>query len=319
MRPFDLQRPDSLEHARNLSTGETATLIAGGTNLLDLMKLQVEVPERVVAIDRLGMNEIQATEDGGLRIGALVTNTATANDARIRSDYPVLARAILAGATQQLRNRATTGGNLCQRTRCYYFTNIDQPCNKREPGSGCGAIEGIARLHGVLGTSSSCIATYPGDMAVAMRALDAVVETVKPDGTARAIPAADFHRLWGDTPHIETALEPGEIITHVRLPAPVGGQHFYHKVRDRRSYAYALVSVAAVIQPDGTGRVAFGGVAPKPWRSEAADAQLPNGAAAVVRTAFADARPTEQNAFKIPLAERTLAGILADAQTGTRS
>ena len=181
MRPFDFQRPDSLAHAHELTAPEDATAVAGGTNLLDLMKLQVETPERLVDINRLGMTEIQETADGGLRIGALATNTATANDERVRADYPVLARAILAGATQQLRNRATTGGNLCQRTRCYYFTNIDQPCNKREPGSGCGAIDGIAHLHAVLGTSPSCIATYPGDMAVALSALDATVEIASPE------------------------------------------------------------------------------------------------------------------------------------------
>ena len=247
MRPFDLQRPDSLDHAHSLSDGETATLIAGGTNLLDLMKLQVETPERLVAIDRLGMNAIEETADGGVRIGALVTNTATANHDRIRSDYPVLARAILAGATQQLRNRATTGGNLCQRTRCYYFTNIDQPCNKRDPGSGCGAIDGIARLHGVLGTSPHCIATYPGDMAVAMSALDAMVEIEGAGDARRQVPVRDFHRLPGDTPWRDNVLEPGEIITSVILPAPVEGKQIYRKVRERSSYAFALVSTAAVI------------------------------------------------------------------------
>jgi len=323
MRPFDLQRPDSLEHARNLSTGETATLIAGGTNLLDLMKLQVEVPERLVAIDRLGMNEIQATDDGGLRIGALVTNTATANDARIRSDYPVLARAILAGATQQLRNRATTGGNLCQRTRCYYFTNIDQPCNKREPGSGCGAIEGIARLHGVLGTSSSCIATYPGDMAVAMSALDATVEIVSADGSERSVPVRDFHLLPGDTPWRDNVLETGEIITAVTLPAPVEGKQLYRKVRERSSYAFALVSVAAIIAMEGDtiarADLAFGGLAHKPWydprlsdllMGKAPDAALFDSAADLL---LENAQGYGENDFKIPLARRTLAAVLAEA------
>ena len=320
MRSFTYERAASpAEAAKAVATTQGAKFIAGGTNLIDLMKLEIETPTHLVDVQDLGLDQVEDTEDGGLRIGTFVSNTALSAHPRVREDYAVLTRAIQAGASGQLRNKATTGGNLLQRTRCAYFYDTNMPCNKRKPGDGCAAIDGFSRQLGVIGTSDSCIATYPGDMAVAMRALDAVVETVKPDGTARAIPAADFHRLWGDTPHIETALEPGEIITHVRLPAPVGGQHFYHKVRDRRSYAYALVSVAAVIQPDGTGRVAFGGVAPKPWRSEAADAQLPNGAAAVVRSAFADARPTEQNAFKIPLAERTLAGILADAQTGTRS
>ena len=313
MRPFDYQRPDTLSGAHGAAR-DGATFIAGGTNLIDLMKLEVMAPDTLVDISRLGLDRIEPRGDG-LHIGATVTNSDLAADMRIRRDYPVLARALLAGASGQLRNKATTGGNLLQRTRCPYFYDTATPCNKRSPGSGCAALGGEMRNHAVLGTSEHCVALHPSDMAVAMRALDAVVETVKPDGTARAIPVADFHRLWGDTPHIETALEPGEMITHVRLPAPLGGRHFYHKVRDRRSYAYALVSVAAVIQPDGTGRVAFGGVAPKPWRSAAADAQLPNGAAAVVRTAFADARPTEQNAFKIPLAERTLAGILAEMRS----
>jgi xanthine dehydrogenase YagS FAD-binding subunit len=189
------------------------------------------------------------------------------------------------------------------------------PCNKRKPGSGCGAIGGFSRQLGVIGTSDACIATYPGDMAVALRVLDAVVETVKPDGTTRSIPVADFHRLWGDTPHIETVLEPGELITAVTLPKPLGGRHVYHKVRDRSSYAFALVSVAAVLQKDGSGRVAFGGVAPRPWRVEAADALLPKGASAVIARAFAGARPTEDNKFKITLAERTLAGVIADARS----
>ena len=323
MRPFDLQRPDSLDHAHSLSDGETATLIAGGTNLLDLMKLQVETPERLVAIDRLGMNAIEETDDGGVRIGALVTNTATANHDRIRRNYPVLARAILAGATQQLRNRATTGGNLCQRTRCYYFTNIDQPCNKRDPGSGCGAIDGIARLHGVLGTSPQCIATYPGDMAVAMSALDATVEIEGAGGARRHIPVRDFHRLPGDTPWRENVLEPGEVITSVILPAPVEGKQIYRKVRERSSYAFALVSVAAVIAMEGDtiarADLAFGGLAHKPWHEprladllvgKVADADLFDRAADLL---LEDAQGYGENDFKISLARRTLAAVLAEA------
>ena len=227
----------------------------------------------------------------------------------------MLTRAIQAGASGQLRNKATTGGNLLQRTRCPYFYDTNMPCNKRDPGSGCGAIGGYSRQLGVIGVSDACIATYPGDMANALSVLDAVVETVKPDGSKRAIPIAEFHRLWGATPHIETVLEPGELITHVVLPSPPGGAHFYRKVRDRASYAFALVSVAAVIQPDGSGRVAFGGVAPRPWRSEHADAALPQGAAAVAKAAFAGATPREDNRFKIALAERTLAAVLAEARS----
>lgn len=323
MRPFDFQRPDSLAHAHELSAPKEATAVAGGTNLLDLMKLQVETPERLVDINRLGMTEIQETADGGLRIGALATNTATANDERVRADYPVLARAILAGATQQLRNRATTGGNLCQRTRCYYFTNIDQPCNKREPGSGCGAIDGIAHLHAVLGTSPSCIATYPGDMAVALSALDATVEIASPDSDERSVPVRDFHLLPGDTPWRENVLERGEIITAVTLPRPVRAKHLYRKVRERSSYAFALVSVAAVVAvEDGViarADLAFGGLAHKPWHDarlsellvgEAPSAALFDKAADLL---LEGARGYGENDFKIPLARRTLAAVMAEA------
>lgn len=323
MRPFDFQRPDSLAHAHELTAAEDATAVAGGTNLLDLMKLQVETPERLVDINRLGMTEIQETADGGLRIGALATNTATANDDRVRADYPVLARAILAGATQQLRNRATTGGNLCQRTRCYYFTNIDQPCNKREPGSGCGAIDGIAHLHAVLGTSPSCIATYPGDMAVALSALDATVEIARPDSDERSVSVRDFHLLPGDTPSRDNVLERGEIITAVTLPRPVRAKHLYRKVRERSSYAFALVSVAAVVAvEDGViarADLAFGGLAHKPWHDprlsellvgEAPSAALFDKAADLL---LEGARGYGENDFKIPLARRTLAAVMAEA------
>ncbi len=314
MRSFTYERAATpADAARAVASHPNAKFIAGGTNLLDLMKLEIETPAHLVDVGQLGLDRIEEVGDG-IRIGTLVSNTALSAHERVREDYPVLTRAIQAGASGQLRNKATTGGNLLQRTRCIYFYDTNMPCNKRAPGSGCAAIGGISRQLGVIGTSDACIATYPGDMAVAMRVLDAAVETIKPDGTARSIPIAEFHRLWGDTPHIETVLEPGEIITHVYLPKPLGGKQFYAKVRDRRSYAFALVSVAAVIQPDGTGRVAFGGVAPKPWRVPEADAMLPHGAKAVVDRAFADARPTEDNAFKIPLARRTLAGVLADAK-----
>ena len=291
-----------------------ARFVAGGTNLLDLMKLEIETPAHLVDVQDLALDRIEPTAAGGIRIGALVTNTALASDDRVRRDYGVLTRAIVAGASGQLRNKATTAGNLLQRTRCPYFYDTNQPCNKRTPGSGCAAIGGVSRQLGVIGTSDACIATYPGDMAVAMRLLDAQVETIDAQGAARTIPIADFHRLWGETPHIETALKPGELITAVTLPRPLGGRQLYHKVRDRSSYAFALVSVAAVIQPDGSGRVAFGGVAPRPWRVEAAEAAMPQGAAAVTRRAFAGARPTRDNAFKLTLAERTLAAVMAEAR-----
>jgi xanthine dehydrogenase YagS FAD-binding subunit len=213
---------------------------------------------------------------------------------------------------------ATTAGNLLQRTRCPYFYDTNQPCNKREPGSGCGAIGGYSRQHAIVGVSDACIATHPSDMAVAMRVLDAIVETIQVDGSTREIKIADFHRLPGDKPHIDTVLMPGELITAVRLPKPIGGKHFYHKARDRASFAFALVSVAAIVQADGTGRVALGGVAHKPWRVEDAEAEMPRGAKAVVAKLLADAKPTSQNAFKLKLVERTLAAILAEAKETTQ-
>jgi xanthine dehydrogenase YagS FAD-binding subunit len=317
MRAFTYERAKSpAEAAAAVLHTRGAKFIAGGTNLLDLMKLEIETPTHLVDVQDLQLDKIEPTSDGGLRIGALVTNTRLASDARVRRDYGVLTKAIVAGASGQLRNKATTAGNLLQRTRCPYFYDTNQPCNKRKPGSGCAALGGYSRQLGVIGTSDACIATHPGDMAQAMRVLDATVETVNPQGQTRAIPIADFHRLWGDTPHIETNLQPGELITAVTLPRPLGGRQFYQKARDRASYAFALVSVAAVIQPDGTGRVVFGAVAPKPWRVEAAEAALPQGAAAVTRSAFAGARPTEDNRFKLALAERTLALVLAQAKEG---
>jgi xanthine dehydrogenase YagS FAD-binding subunit len=291
-----------------------AKFIAGGTNLLDLMKLEIETPAHLIDVNGLALDKIEATPEGGLRIGALVRNTDLAADERVRRDYGVLARTILAGASMQLRNKATTAGNLLQRTRCPYFYDTNQPCNKRAPGSGCSAIGGFSRLHAIVGTSDACIATYPGDMAVGMRVLDAVVETVRPDGTSRTIPIADFHRLPGNTPHIETALAPGELITAVTLPKPVGGKHVYRKVRDRASYAFALISVAAIVQPDGSGRVAVGGVAHRPWRVEAAEAAMPNGAKAVVDRLLDGARTTHENAFKVTLVQRTLASVLSEVK-----
>ncbi len=312
MKAFTYERArDPVAAARAVAARQGARFIAGGTNLLDLMKLEIETPTHLVDVQDLGFDRIEPTAEGGLRIGALVTNTDLAADQRVRRDYGVLSRAILAGASGQLRNKATTAGNLLQRTRCPYFYDTNMACNKRKPGSGCAAIGGYSRQLGVIGVSDTCIATFPGDMAVALRLLDAVVETIDAEGLTRAIPIADFHRLWGNRPEQDTVLRPGELLTSVTLPRPLGGRHHYEKVRDRASYAFALVSVAAVIQPDGTGRVAFGGVAPKPWRVEAAEALLPQGAAAVTARAFQGATPTKDNAFKLPLATRALAAVLA--------
>ncbi|MBD8545892.1 FAD binding domain-containing protein [Sphingomonas sp. CFBP 8760] len=319
MKPFTYERATSPAAAASAAARPNLKFIAGGTNLLDLMKLEIEAPAHLVDVNGLGLDTIAPTADGGLRIGALVSNTDLAADQRVRRDYGVLSRAIVAGASGQLRNKATTAGNLLQRTRCPYFYDTNMACNKRKPGSGCAAIGGYSRQLAVIGGSDACIATYPGDMAVAMRVLDAKVETVNPAGQARTIPIADFHRLPGTTPHIETALAPGELITAVTLPKPIGGQHFYHKVRDRASYAFALVSVAAVIQRDGTGRVAVGGVAHKPWRVEAAEPAMPQGSRAVAGRLLAGAKPTADNAFKVPLVERTLAAVMAEARTGKAS
>ena len=316
MKPFTYERASSpAQAAAAVAHNPAAKFIAGGTNLLDLMKLQIEAPAHLVDVNGLALDKIEATPEGGLRVGAMVRNTALASDERVRRDYAVLSRALLAGASGQLRNKATTAGNLLQRTRCPYFYDTDQPCNKRRPGSGCSAIGGVSRQNGIIGTSQACIATHPSDMAVAMRLLDASVETVRPDGRARVIPIADFHRLPGDTPHIETNLEPGELITAVTLPRPTGGTHIYRKVRDRASYAFALVSVAAIVQRDGTGKVALGGVAHKPWRVEAAEAAMPQGARALTNGLLAGAQVTHDNAFKLPLVERTIAAVLAQARS----
>jgi xanthine dehydrogenase YagS FAD-binding subunit len=316
MRAFTYERATSAEDAlAKAARTPNARFIAGGTNLVDLMKLEIETPGHLVDLNRLGLKAIEPTQDDGLRIGALVSNTQLAADERVRRDYGVLSRALLAGASGQLRNKASTAGNLLQRTRCPYFYDTNQACNKRQPGSGCAALGGYSKQLAVVGTSDACIATHPSDMAVAMRALDASVETMRPDGARRVIPIADLHRLPGTTPHIETELARGELITAVTLPAPVGGTHIYQKVRDRASYAFALVSVAAIVQRDGSGRVAVGGVAPKPWRMDSADAQLPRGAKAVAEMLFAGARPTKENAFKLPLAERTIASVLAQARS----
>ncbi|SEL75836.1 xanthine dehydrogenase YagS FAD-binding subunit [Sphingomonas palmae] len=314
MKAFTYERAKDARGAAQAAARPGAKFLAGGTNLLDLMKIEVETPTHLIDVQDLGFDKIEKTAEGGLRIGALVTNTDLAADERVRRDYSVLTRAIVAGASGQLRNKASTAGNLLQRTRCPYFYDTNMACNKRKPGSGCAAIGGYSRQLGLIGVSDKCIATFPGDMAVAMRVLDAYVETIDPAGQRRAIPMADFHRLWGDHPEQDTVLKSGELITAVTLPKPIGGKHFYEKVRDRASYAYALVSVAAVIQPDGTGRVAFGGVAPRPWRVEAAEALLPQGAAAVTARAFQGATPTKDNAFKLPLATRALASVIAQSK-----
>ena len=315
MKPFTYERASSASAAAAaFAKTPDAKFIAGGTNLLDLMKLQIEVPSHLIDVNGIGLDKIEPTDDGGLRIGALVSNTDLAADTRVRRDYGVLTRALLAGASGQLRNKATTAGNLLQRTRCPYFYDTNQPCNKRQPGSGCSAIGGYSRQLGVIGTSDSCIATNPSDMAVAMRVLDASIETVDGSGQKRTIAIANFHRLPGDTPNIETSLAPDELVTAVTLPPPLGGKHIYRKVRDRASYAFALISVAAVIQRDGSGRVALGGVAPKPWRADDADNEIARGAKAVTSRLLADAKPTNDNAFKIPLVERAIGAAIIEAR-----
>ena len=315
MKSFTYERVDSAAAATAaFARMPGARFIAGGTNLLDLMKLEIETPQHLIDVSRVALDKIEPTAEGGLRIGAMVRNTDLASDTRVRRDYGLLTRALVAGASGQLRNKATTAGNLLQRTRCPYFYDTNQPCNKRKPGSGCAAIGGFNRLHAVVGASDACIATHPSDMAVAMRALDAAIETVDASGKVRAVPIADFYRAPGKTPHLETVLAPGELITAVTLPKPVGGTHIYHKVRDRASYAFALISVGVIVQRDGSGRVALGGVGYKPWRVEAAEAALPRGAKPVADGLLAGARTTHENAYKLPLVERTLAGVLAQAK-----
>ncbi len=315
MKPFTYERATSpADAAAAALRTKGARFIAGGTNLLDLMKLQIETPTHLIDVNDLGLDRIETTAEGGIRIGALMRNTDLAAHERVRRDYGVLARALLAGASGQLRNQATTAGNLLQRTRCPYFYDTNQACNKRRPGSGCSAMGGYTRHHAIVGSSDACIATHPSDMAVAMRVLDATVDTVRPNGSARTIPIADFHRLPGNTPHIDTNLEPGELIVSVTLPRPAGGTQVYRKVRDRASYAFALVSVAAIVQRDGSGRVALGGVAHKPWRVEAAERELPRGARALTAGLLANPRTFDDNAFKVTLVERTLASVLAEAK-----
>ncbi|ODT58042.1 MULTISPECIES: xanthine dehydrogenase family protein subunit M [Paracoccus] len=317
MKAFDYTRADDLSQA----VGSPAMMIAGGTNLLDLMKLEVATPDALLDINRIGLGDI-AREGAGLRIGALVSNSDCAAHPRIRADWPLLSRAILAGASPQLRNKATMGGNLCQRTRCGYFMDGHSPCNKREPGTGCAAQGGVNRNHAILGASEACIATYPGDMAVALSALRATVETEGPDG-AREIAMRDFHRLPKDDPSRDNVLKPGEVITAIRLPAPFGGRQLYRKVRDRSSYAFALVSVAAAIRMDAgridAAQLAFGSIAHKPWTDERVEKLLVGerpSAALFDKAAdllLEDAQGQGDNDFKILLTRRTLAAALAEA------
>lgn len=311
MRAFDYVRPSTLAEAARAGAAPGARFIAGGTNLLDLMKLQIETPGRLIDVNGLGLDEIVPTEDGGLQIGALVRNADLASNDTVKRDYEVLARALLSGASGQLRNRATTAGNLLQRTRCPYFYDITKPCNKRDPGSGCSALGGFNRNLAVVGVSDACIATHPSDMAVAMRVLDATVETVRADGSIRTISVGELHRLPGDTPWLETTLEPGELITSVRLPPPIQGLQTYRKVRDRSSYAFALVSVAVVAPGDAGPRLAFGGLGPKPWRDETSEAAAGDDVDAMLENLFNTARPTEQNRFKIALTRRLVRDALA--------
>jgi xanthine dehydrogenase YagS FAD-binding subunit len=331
MNRFDYVRAGSVEEAVAALAGDAAAkLIAGGTNLIDLMKYGVERPARLVDVTRIpGLDRIEETDGGGLRIGALVPNSALAYDGRVEERYPLLASAILAGATPQLRNAASTGGNLNQRTRCYYFYDPGTPCNKREPGTGCPAIAGVNRIHAILGASEHCIATHPSDMCVALAALEAVVHVAGPAGD-RAIPLSDYHRLPGDRPEIDTTLAPGEMVTAIELPAAArafGANHTYLKLRDRLSYAFALVSVAAGLELDGGGirraRIALGGVAHKPWRRPEAEALLEgrppaaDGFAAAADLLLEGAKGYEHNGFKIGLARKAIVRALGQAAAGT--
>jgi xanthine dehydrogenase YagS FAD-binding subunit len=316
MKPFSYERAKSVQDAVRIVSGRPgAKFIAGGTNLIDLMKVRIETPSHLVDVNHLPLAQIEDAPGGGLRIGALVRNTTLAGDQRVRDRYPVLSQAVLAGASGQLRNRATTGGNLLQRTRCFYFYNPDTPCNKREPGSGCSALQGLNRIHAILGESPSCIATHPSDMCVALSVLDAQVETLSANGRTRKIPIGDFHTLPGTTPEKETVLNRGEFITAVTLPPPPPGGQAYRKIRDRASYAFALISVAVAGK-----QVALGGVAHKPWRATKAEAALKSGAAplAAADAELAGARGYGQNDYKIPLTRRMVVRTLAQAQENDR-
>ncbi|NYI05073.1 FAD binding domain-containing protein [Allostreptomyces psammosilenae] len=323
MRPFRYERATSPDAAvATVAANPGAVFLAGGTNLVDLMRLGVARPDRLVDVRRLATDTVEPLADGGLRIGAAVTNSRLAADLTIRSRYPVLAQALLSGASPQLRNLATTGGNLLQRTRCPYFQNVTTPCNKREPGSGCPAREGDHRTLAVLGHSEACVATHPGDMPVALAALDATVRTEGPAGP-RALPVTSLHRLPGDEPHRDTVLDRGELITAVDLPVlPLTARSRYRKVRDRASYAFALVSVAAVLDVAGGTirdvRLALGGVAHVPWRARRAEEQLLGAVATeenlrrAAEAELAAARPLRDNGFKVPLARDLIVRTLLD-------
>ena len=333
MKTFEFIRPadagaaiTTAAQAKTAQQGAEVRYIAGGTTLLDLMKLNVETPGRLLDINRLPLDKIETTADGGLKIGATVRNSDLAHHATVRRDYAVLSQAILAGASTQLRNMATTAGNLLQRTRCAYFRDTAMPCNKREPGTGCPAITGSNRTLAVLGTSEHCIATNPSDMCVAMAALEATIHVQGPKGS-RAIPFGEFHLLPGNTPHRETVLEPGDLITHVTLPAPIkGSKQLYLKLRDRASYEFALASAAVVISITGQkvtrARIALGGVGTKPWRSQEAEAVLVGQPATggnfrrAAEAALRDAKPQSENGFKVELAKRCLTHALQMAVTG---
>src|ERR1700678_2276815 len=322
MKAFTYARADSAAHAATISSVIGTKIIAGGTNLLDLMKLQIETPSTLVDINRLPLDNIDETSDGGLRIGALVRNCDLAADSRVRQRYGVLSRALLAGASAQLRNKATTGGNLLQRTRCYYFYDITKPCNKRNPGSGCAAVAGFNRIHAILGTSEHCIATHPSDMAVAMRVLDAVVHIQGANGE-RSVPLNDFYLLPGSTPNRENVLAPGDLITYVTLPSLANSaRSHYLKLPDRASYEFALASAAVVVSLDGNRiqrvRIALGGVGTKPWRSMEAEHALEgreaneNNFRAAAEAALKGAKPRHDNAFKVELAKRCLTRTLTN-------
>ena len=324
MNPFSYTRAHDIAGAVNEALiNATAAFIAGGTNLIDLMKENVARPTHLIDITHLPLNQIQETGDGGLRLGALVTNAETAYHPEVEKRYPLLSRAILSGASAQLRNMATNGGNLLQRTRCYYFYDTATPCNKREPGTGCSALEGFNRMHAILGASDQCIAVHPSDMCVALAALEAKVQVTGKDGD-RTIPFADFHRLPDGTPEVDTNLKSGEVITSIDLPAKgFADHHAYLKIRDRQSYAFALVSVAAALELSGGTvtdvRLALGGVAHKPWRNKQAEALLTGKSATednfqvVANAIMRDARGFEHNAFKIELAKRAIVRALKHA------
>ncbi len=312
MRPFTYERALTAAGAVDAAAANPgARFIAGGTNLLDLMKLDIEHPQHLIDVSRLPLAAITATADGGLRIGAATTNNAVAGDPGVRSRYPVLSEAIVAGGSPQLRNKASVGGNLLQRTRCAYFYDTTKPCNKRVPGAGCAALEGLNRNAAIFGASKACIATHASDMTVALSALDAAVETLSASGRIRSISVLDLHRLPGETPHLETALEPGELITAVLLPPPPPGGQSYRKVRDRASFAGGLASIAVV-----GGQVALGMVAAKPWRAKATEAALASGAAPreAIAAELAGASPLGRNDFKITLVARLAAAAIADSQ-----